>query len=108
MFVFIFISAALFLFRIGSSTRFTSVTPKYKRIIWYTLKGNMGTHVDNHHCVGAVSVVLRPGREGNALYTCYDKDPDVEKKNAKVLICLYLLAPLLLHLMFVCTGYGIH
>ena len=50
----------------------------------------MDTHVDNHHCIGAVSVVLRPGSEGNALYTCNDKDPVVEKKDPKVLICLYL------------------
>ena len=50
----------------------------------------MDTHVDNHHCIGAVSVVLRPGSEGNALYTCHDKDPVVEKKDPKVLICFYL------------------
>ena len=66
---------ALFFFRIGSSTLFTSLAPRYRKIIRYTLNGNMEPHVDNHHAIGAVSVVLQPGAEGNALYTCNDQDP---------------------------------
>lgn len=86
------IFVALFSFRIGRSTLFTSLAPKYRRIIRYTLNGNMNPHVDNHHAIGAVSVVLQPGAEGNALYTCNDKDPLVEGEVSKVLI-YYIIFP---------------
>ena len=52
--------------------------PKYKRIIQYNAQrtnnvmAGMGTHIDNHHIVGAVSCVLQVGQQDSkkGLYTC--------------------------------------
>ena len=54
--------------------------PKYKRIIQYNAKktscvmAGLGTHIDNHHIVGAVSCVLQVGQQDSkkGLYTCPD------------------------------------
>ena len=55
-----------------------SEVPKYKRIIQYNAQrtsnvmAGMGTHIDNHHLVGAVSCVLQVGQQDSkkGLYTC--------------------------------------
>ena len=53
-----------------------SSTPTYKRIIMYNREGHMPVHCDNHHRIGAVSVILRVGScdSSKGLFTCSHMD----------------------------------